>query len=184
MGVRLEGLAPPPDSRLAWLLIPLTATLLLALVVFYVLWQTSVVEGDSMLPTLQASDRVLVTRDYDSPSSGDIVLLDLRGEAGRAPLIKRVVAVPGDEVRVEGDRIFVNGSDAVPYEILAGESAVSVEPFVLPEGSIYVAGDNRPVSLDSRFLGPVPLATVDGRVLAVFWPPARFGPIDASDPTD
>jgi signal peptidase I len=94
-------------------------------------------------------------------------------------LIKRVVALPGDTVEVIGDSAWVNGrlSDAAPTASV-GTKSYRIGPMTVPDGTVYVLGDNRPVSLDSRGIGFVPLATIDGKAVAIIFPPFRIGGID------
>lgn len=138
------------------------------------------IDGASMEPTLLEGDRLLVTRGYEAPAVGDIVsfsAIDRHGNTVR--LIKRVVALPGDTVEVFGDLVLVNGapSEAAPAAIIGTES-FHLGPLNVPEGTVYVLGDNRPVSLDSRFIGPIDLASVHGKAVAIIVPPSRFGAID------
>jgi signal peptidase I len=166
------------DRPLALALLPLTLILVVAVSMFLVFFTSYGVVGDSMEPTLLPGDRLFVTRDYDAPSRGDLVLAHVVVEGVDETHIKRVVAVPGDEVVVEGDTIWVNG------EVAAGDTAIVyfdrpvLEPLVVPAGHVFVAGDNRPVSLDSRQLGTVSLDRVEGRAVAIFLPIGRMGGID------
>jgi len=119
-----------------------------------------VVLGDSMEPTLQPGDRVLVdlwTFRQRGPRPGEIVLF--RGPLpGEAVLIKRVVAAPPEPRR--GPRADLWPERAGP-----------------PHGLIWVRGDNAARSLDSRSFGPVPVGRVQGRIVCRYWPPSRAGPI-------
>ena len=164
------------SDRLAlWLVVPLALALAAILLVFYGLYRSTTVDGDSMLPTLKPSDRVLVTRGYPEPKRGDVVVVHLRDNAGRPhDIVKRVVAVPGDTVAVTDDVAFVNGSrEASRTVIIDPTDAVNVAPTKLKRGTVFLMGDNRPVSYDSRFFGAVPLADVQGKVVAVFAPVTR-----------
>lgn len=148
--------------------------------VLYVAFSVLAVDGDSMAPALRDTDRVLLTRGYDAPRRGDIIAFDAQDAAGRrVPLIKRVVALPGDSVEIIGDSAWVNGElSLVAPTAHVGTSAVRFGPIVVPEGSVYVLGDNRPVSLDSRFIGPIPIDTITGRAVAVILPVFRIRAID------
>ncbi len=139
------------------------------------------VEGDSMYPTLYPQDRVLVTRGYPSPTLGDIVVVTVSPREGTAPhdQLKRVVAREGQTVSIERGRAIVDGLfETLSPSILLSDSDVSAREQTVPPGYIYVLGDNRPVSLDSRFYGAVPLEAVRGRVTFVVAPITRFGRVD------
>jgi signal peptidase I len=178
------------DRAYLGLLAVLAAVFTAVVLVFFVVFTAVRVEGDSMEPVLLPDDRVLVTRAYVDPRRGDIVAADMQTETGQEGVIKRVVALPGDEVVVEGDLIYVNGalSDAAPQAIVVARGPRS-RPMIVPPDHVYLAGDNRPISYDSRFAGPVPLEAVTGRVVAVFSPATRWrlippGAPDAPAPAD
>lgn len=169
--------------------IPLLALLVFALAatvtLLYVVFSVVRVDGDSMMPVLEHNDRLLVTRGYDEPRRGDIVAFRMRTRDGQlVSLIKRVVAIEGDEVQIDGDVAYVNGqvSEVAPRALIGGEQ-IRLGPIIVPEGTIYVLGDNRPVSLDSRFIGVVPLDTVTGCGWMIVWPPYRLARIDGASAT-
>jgi len=134
----------------------------------------------SMSPTLRAGDVVLaspVPVRFLGPRRGQIVLFDSPEPARgyRRPRAKRVVALAGDTVAIrrpaEGEplRLFVNGArPEEPYvrDPIAAEFGVSDEPFVVPAGTVFVLGDNRNVSRDSRELGSVPVECITAAVVA------------------
>lgn len=164
------------DRRYLALAAGLVVLLVAVLVAFYVVCTVGRVEGASMAPTLLPDERVLLTRGYGQPARGDIVDIATTEAGGvKGSMLKRVVALPGDTLRVVGDVAYVNGeeSDVVPDAIVGGDTRVFFDGTV-PDGAVYVLGDNRPVSLDSRFVGPVPLETIRGRVVAVISPVTRF----------
>ncbi len=82
-------------------------------------------------------------------------------------------------MEIRDDIALVNGAvENVSQRTLERGTGTYRPPVQVPEGTVYVLGDNRPVSLDSRFIGVLPLAKVRGRVAFVFLPPNRFGPTD------
>ena len=133
----------------------------------------------SMDPTLQAGDSVLATKfayRFAEPERGDIILFE--APADGAPTIKRVVGVAGDTVAVRDGVLFVNGEKTregyVDYNLT---DSTFFGPTDVPEGSVYVMGDNRSNSLDSRSYGPVPEEDVIGAIDLRIWPPGRVGTV-------
>ena len=136
------------------------------------------IPSESMVPTLEISDRVFVNKfiyRFHEPERGDIVVfksVEGSGEGGQEDLIKRVVGVAGDEVSVQDGVLFVNGErQKEPYVNKEFRDDSSYGPTTVPEGKIFVMGDNRANSRDSRFFGPVPFENVEGEAFVVFWPP-------------
>lgn len=138
------------------------------------------IDGPSMEPTLLQGDRILVTRGYDIPTRGDIVsFVTVERDGDRVDLIKRVVALPGDTVEIVGDAAFVNGQpSSVAPDAVIGTQTYRLGPMTVPEGTVYVLGDNRPLSLDSRMLGYVPISSIRGKAVAIIFPPFRARAID------
>ena len=139
--------------------------------------------SESMVPTLQVWDRLLINKlayDLEGPERGDIVLFR-DPEGGEEPLIKRVVGVPGDEITVREGTLFLNGEpQKEPYVVKracvrGAPRTCSFDPVTVPKGHVFVMGDNRANSYDSRFFGPVPEETLIGEALFRFWPPGRAG---------
>ena len=164
-------------------LVEYTVILLVALVVVFGVLRPFVVKSfwipsESMVPTLEVGDRIFVNRfvyRFTEPERGDIVVFD--GLETDDELVKRVVAVPGDRVRVRNGVLRVNGNFseepyAVPPSLPDGSN---FGPTRLSEGEVFVMGDNRGNSRDSRFFGPVPLENIEGEAFFRFWPPSRIG---------
>lgn len=143
--------------------------------------QVTEVRQRSMEPTLLSGDRVLVSKvDYrlHPPERGDIIVFRPPIDTN-IPYVKRVVALPGETVDLRDGRVAVNGRLLdEPYAF--GQTQVRSSqvrfPFRVPAGHVFVLGDNRPVSGDSREWGPVPDENVIGKVILKFWPlrEARF----------
>jgi signal peptidase I len=130
------------------------------------------VASGSMAPTLEQGDVVLVDRRLDTGtlSRGDLITFvsPLDGEE----TLKRVVGLPGDVVVVEDSRLHVNGREVPePYVDRSHWDAEYTAETTVPDDAVYVLGDERGGSIDSRDHGPVPLADVDGRVVLRLWPP-------------
>jgi signal peptidase I len=129
------------------------------------------VHESSMLPTLHDGDALMIdtlTYRFRDPGVGDVVIVRVPG-LGTA-VVKRVVAVGGDTVGIENGRLVRNGAvvaEAYEHDPLLG---YYWGPVRVPDGDVFLLGDNRPVSVDSRDFGPVPVGRVDGRLLLRVWP--------------
>jgi signal peptidase I len=157
------------------LLLPLMVLLVAVLLVFYVFFDSAKVDGDSMLPTMTDSEYVLVTRGLPAPKRGDVVVLNVVEGGVPTEWIKRIVAVAGDRVSIAGNRAWVNGSpESFQHAIVDDGRSYPSGETIVPPGTVYFMGDNRPISLDSRFVGPFPTDRVHGKVIAVFAPITRI----------
>jgi len=133
------------------------------------------VRSESMAPTFEVGDRVLSWKagaDGHAWSRGDIVAFHHRGQVW----VKRIVALGGDTVSLRDGRLFVDGnrvdeSYADPRRI----DSVYFGPVRVPAGTVFVLGDNRGDSVDSRRFGPVRVGQIEGQVVATFWPWHRVG---------
>jgi signal peptidase I len=136
------------------------------------------IPSESMVPTLKVGDRVLVNKfiyRFTEPKRGDIVVFK-SVEGGDEDLIKRVVGVPGDKISVRNGRLFVNGEpQREPYVNKKYPDRSFSAPTTVPKGHIFVMGDNRTNSQDSRVFGPVPKRNIEGEAFLRFWPPDRIG---------
>lgn len=168
-------------NHLAWrLLAPLSVFLVALVLVFFVLFEHSVVSGPSMQPTLYSGDRILTTRGLATPKRGDVVVLNVTEGGKPAEWVKRIVALAGDHVHVEGDYVLVNGQpEAFHHRIVAFSEYGPAQDLVVPAGHVFVMGDDRPVSFDSRDIGPLPVSAIRGRVVAIFAPLNRIGLLPA-----
>lgn len=162
--------------------LPLLVVLIGVISVLYVTHTTARVQGPSMEPTLVNDDIVLVTRGYDRPLRGDIIVMDGPEHPQVTPgavLVKRVIAVAGDTVEVRAGRAYVNGQpERGSYTVFVADMDIELDPGVVPEGQVFVLGDNRPVSEDSRIFGPADIGLVQGRVVAILSPFGRMSLVD------
>ena len=174
-----DGLTPTQrrSARIALALIgPLTALLLALVLVFFVFFDTTTIDGASMYPTLFNNDYVLITKGLARPQRGDVVVLHVLYQGRKEEWVKRIVALGGDRVNVSGNMITVNGAgEQFPHMIINGGATQPVEQVTVPAGQIFVAGDNRDVSLDSRFVGTFPVTSIHGRAVAIYAPIERMG---------
>lgn len=171
-----SGISTPASQRIASaLLIPLAAILTALILVFYVFFQTGTVNGPSMLPTLQDHDYLLITHGVIKPARGDIVTLAVVFKGQKQEWVKRIVALGGDTVEVRGDVVTVNGApEAFPHATLTNGETKPAFRLTVPAGQVFVCGDNRGVSEDSRYVGPFPASAIRGKVVAVYAPIERI----------
>ncbi len=125
----------------------------------------AIVGGDSMSPTLQDGDVVMYLRLVPGYQAGDII--SMRVPSGDY-YIKRVVAVGGDTVALSDGRVLINGDapeEFNRYGETQAETATVIYPYAVQDGNVFVLGDNRPVSKDSRYFGEVRLRQIRGRIV-------------------
>ena len=136
------------------------------------------VPTESMVPTLLVGDRVFANKfiyRFAEPERGDIVVFE-DVEGGEDDLIKRVVAVAGDRVRVNAGVLKVDGEfQEEPYVKPQFPDGNIYGPEKVPEGYVFVMGDNRGNSADSRVFGLLPVENIEGEAFVRFWPLSRIG---------
>ena len=153
-------------------------TLVLALILTFIirgfLVESFLVQGHSMEPTLHHGERLLVTKlpyRFREPKRGEIVVFRYPRDH-RTDFIKRVLALPGEKVEMRLGRLYINDQPLEePYVHQAG--MFTMPPLVVPEGQVFVLGDNRTNSEDSRVFGPVDMEDIKGKAFVVFWPLPR-----------
>ena len=152
----------------------LTAALLLLVALFTFVGRVVGVEGISMEPTLRDGDTILLRSLGYTPAQGDVVVLTKPFGTVSGPIVKRVVAVAGQRVQIDYDSGYLDG----PMRWPAGTTE-TITDLTVPEGSVFVMGDNREHSADSRDerLGPVDVRYILGRAEWVLLPAGHFGPI-------
>jgi signal peptidase I len=160
----------------------------LAWLIRFFLFTPIVVDGESMMPTLEDGDRMIVNKigyEVGEPDRYDIVVFHAPEEKD---YIKRVIGLPGDHVAYKNDQLFINGKpQEEPYlepykkEIIEGPLTedFTLEDYtdvsVIPEGYVFVMGDNRRYSKDSRMIGLVSMEEIIGNTSVIFWPPNEMG---------
>jgi signal peptidase I len=179
--------APPSRRRaLAGWAICLALALLAAFGIRTYAFQVFSIPTGSMVPTLDVHDRILVQKAFftwHQVREGDIVVFsqpprDQCGGPARTDLVKRVIALPGQTIYSAGGVLYVDGGRLrEPYlprrDPLGPPIASRLHPFHVPRGEFYVMGDNRAVSCDSRFWGPIRGSSIIGRVITVLWQDGR-----------
>lgn len=177
----------------------LAAALVITLVVKGLLAQAFFIPSASMEPQLREGDRVVVSRlsyRVHDPRRGDIVVFPspevepekeglvervfhdvLESVALRDPgdreLIKRVIGLPGETIEARDGQIFIDGRRLVEPYLRPEVRTNDFGPTEIPEDSVFVMGDNRPNSRDSRFIGAIEVDTIVGRAIWRVWPPSR-----------
>jgi len=141
--------------------------------------QPFVIPTGSMEPTIMTGDRVLAEKisiRFRDPRQGEIVVFD--DPTGRHPqLIKRVIAVGGQTVDIRDGTVIVDGvplTEPYVHGKVTDPGTVPL-PVTLEDDEVWLMGDNRPNSGDSRFMGPIPESMVQGRAFAIYWPIDRMG---------
>ncbi|WP_025691342.1 signal peptidase I [Paenibacillus zanthoxyli] len=178
----------PPKQKneaLEWVK-AIAIALILVFLIRWLLFKPFIVDGPSMKPNFHTGERVIVNEilyDFRSPQRGEVIVFHVPSE-GR-DFIKRVIAVAGDTVKVEGDVVTVNGKKVdEPYIQGAIDQAhknnqlynnknfpnEEIKDGVVPEGHVFAMGDNRSDSTDSRMIGYIPLSDIVGRADVIFWP--------------
>ena len=179
---------PRGASVVEWLAV-IVGAVGLALIVKVFLLQAFYIPSLSMYPTLHEGDRVLVNKmsyKLHDVHRGDIIVFERPASESSSnipDLIKRVIGLPGDKVSFENGSVYINGQRLdEPYlpdgTTTTGANAPNKcppsDPCVVPDGTVWVMGDNRGDSKDSRYFGPIPQSSIVGRAFITVWPFNRF----------
>jgi signal peptidase I len=163
-------------------------TLLIGLLLRSFVVQSYEIPSESMLPTLEDGNRVVVNHlsyQLGEVERGQVVVFDRPPSLdGENDLIKRVIGLPGETIRLVDTNVYIEGLRVIEPYLLVSESTRSKGPIpgcaqpladanqcVIPEGHVFVMGDNRRGSADSREFGPVGIDTIVGRAVGIVWPP-------------
>lgn len=182
----------------------LVLTLVIYLVIHNFVAQPFEVQQSSMVPTIVDGEYILIdklTTRFDGYHYGDVVVFEPPNSSGLAtngiPFIKRVIGMPGDTISLENGRVFVTRPGASPVRIeepyvvqepdgtasatLPRDPQGTQDEWIVPDGSYFVMGDNRPQSQDSRAFGPVDEELILGRAWLRYFPLDRIGLIERPD---
>ena len=179
---------PVGEGNLRGMLVDILQTLLISAVLFLIINFASArirVESVSMRETLHPGDFVLVSRvayhikgyETGEVGRGDVVVFDPPFES-EEPYVKRVIGLPGEVVTIENGKVYVN-------DVLVQEPYVQVDfhtngTWDIPTNEIFVMGDNRNNSSDSRSWGTVPIENIIGKALFVYWPLEQLGALTST----
>ncbi|HAY85615.1 MAG TPA: signal peptidase I [Chloroflexi bacterium] len=169
----VEVLEPQP-SKLRMFLREVFETLALALVLFIVINSLTArvrVDGPSMEPSYYHNNRVVVLKVaylFGDIQRGDVIVFPAPPNPDE-DYIKRVIGLPGDEVMVSDGKVYVNG-ETLEEPYINAPPINSMRPVNVPEDMVFVMGDNRNVSSDSRSWGPLPIEDIIGKAVFVYWP--------------
>jgi signal peptidase I len=182
---RQEPVAGKPRAKTSWLrdllvalpfALPLSVILAPILVLFF--YQPVRVEGTSMLPVLEDQDRLFINKfayHFEDIHRGDVVVF-LYPHDHTKSYIKRVIALPGDTLRIDHGTVSVNGvalkESYVPFRY---EDDRSQPEMTIPSDEYFVMGDHRSISSDSRDFGPVARPLIYGKAAFVYWPMDQAG---------
>jgi len=167
-------------------------TLVLAAIIYAAVNLTTarrVVQGPSMLPTLETGQYLIVSRlayRFGEPQRGDIVVFH-PSTFPEEDVVKRIIGLPGETVSIHGQQVFINGQ--LLDEPYVGVQNPSDGAWEVPEGYYFVMGDNRNNSLDSRTWGSLAADRIIGPAWLCYWPPSRWGIVEhyryyESEPTE
>jgi len=177
----------PPSSRrkrrnsvIEWVVVIVVAVAAALLVKTFLLQQFQV-SGHSMDTTLHHGDRVLVNKlsyRLHDPNRGDVVVLETLEGSSERDLIKRVIALPGEEIDIRNCHVYIDGKELVePYLDLDVAPCTEQDPssdiqfpYKVPDEEVFVLGDNRPGSMDSRRIGSIEYDHLLGRAFVIIWP--------------
>ncbi|HEY1253578.1 MAG TPA: signal peptidase I [Terracidiphilus sp.] len=177
--VPIPPAAPPPKSSSLGLWVrDLLVSAAASVLIITFLYQPVRVEGTSMLPRLEDQDRLFINKfvyHFTSIERGDVVVFHYPRDPEKS-YIKRVIALPGDRLRIVQGTVLVNGvalkENYVPEEFRDSRSYAEI---VVPEGTFFMMGDHRSISSDSREFGPVERSLIYGKAVFVYWPARDAG---------
>lgn len=140
------------------------------------------VKETSMLPNFVENDHLLINKmayKIGEPQRGDVIIFKKTVYGDSERLIKRVIGLPGDTITIKDNEVYVNGKKQDQSYTHDGITPGNVDDYTVPEGQLYVMGDNRIVSLDSRSkdIGTVSISKVKGKVIFRLTPLSKFGTI-------
>jgi signal peptidase I len=197
-----EGSEDRKARRSFWREVPLLVliALVVAVVIKTFLVQAFFIESGSMRDTLLEGDRVMVNKlsyRFAEPQRGDIVVFDPPGGSPNdgesfpekvlrnisesiglsqpaSEFIKRVIATEGETIEIRSNQVLINGSTLAESYLPEGTTMPDFDALIVPNNHVFVMGDNRAQSRDSRSFGTIPVGDIVGRAFITVWPPSRW----------
>lgn len=154
----------------------LLIAVILALVIRFLIFQPFYIPSGSMEPTLLTGDRIIVSKlsyYFHEPERGDVIVFKYPLDPKRA-FVKRVAALGGETVAVRDGRLYIDGVPVAEEYLSPGVPGRDFGPLTVPEGSLFMLGDNRANSDDSRVWGNLDEDLVIGKAVAIYWPVTRL----------
>jgi len=176
----VESPSPSQQAAKSWLresLESIIPALIIVLLINAFLAQATRVEGQSMEPSLHNNERLIIEKvsyRLRPPERGEIVVLHIPGRESSAPLIKRVVGLPGESVEIHDGKVYIQGK-VLDEPYLTQMTYGNMPARVVPPDHVFLLGDNRNASNDSRFFGMVPFEEIVGRAWLRYWPLDEIG---------
>lgn len=194
---------PPAEEKssgwkTAWAVVrEVGETIILTLVIFFLI-QTVIrnfrVVGTSMVNNLHDGQYLIIDKlsyswlitdilGMGGPQRGDVIVFEPPNRPGE-DYVKRIIGLPGEKVEIRAGQVFINGERLdEPFQPTPGSYTMS-NPVIVPEGQVFVLGDNRNNSNDSHNWGTLPLGNIVGRAWLSYWPPDEWGVIPRDEPTE
>ena len=186
-----DGTPPPPTgptkkkrsttrSVIEWVAV-VGGALIVALVIRAFFLAAFYIPSESMVPTLQKGDRVLVNKlsyKLHDVHRGDVVVFGRppnEPDNGIKDLIKRVVGLPGETSEVRDCRVLINGQPLTESYVKSWTRTCTYAPHQIGSDEVFVMGDNRDDSQDSRYFGPIKESLIVGRAFVIVWPLTHLG---------
>lgn len=164
------------------MVITLVAAFLIAMFLRSFVFVFATVDGPSMLPTLETGEKIFVTRYtyyFQEIERGDIVVCDFPSDYYPDHYVKRVIGLGGEKVSVKNGVVYING-EALSEDYILSPPIDDMEETVVPEGCVFVMGDNRNNSTDSRksYIGPINKKLIIGKARCILFPFSKFGTLE------
>ncbi len=147
-----------------WVLLIIVIALVILLRIF--VFELVNISGESMYPTLHSGQMIAIYKVNYTPARGDIIVLD---SPNKMELVKRVIGLPGETIEIKDGLVYINGQELDQQFQFPSKIKDSMAPVAIPPDSIFVMGDNRDYSSDSRMIGPIKIQSIRGKMAFELW---------------